>query len=400
MSNRRLTRTESSRILTCIEAIDAGFGFVSSCSGCDYYTANRPLNSIAMKKPRSQLSRYWQCTKTHVYGQLSSASQTNTPYQPVQRTKYNSLIATSLEGSNSNEMSSTKRVRLFSPTPTPTSSETIPASGAENPVIEKYLLESRCEKALRDCNEAIIKLDKAVLERESAVAKAEEATVELNRVVAVHDEACRRQDIAGAERYKALCERDSAVYERDEALCERDEAMKKYHSSLDKISELEKELSISEKTRENLNEQYQKLQDTNQRLSSLLSTLSEEQDSLRSRVHALETRAVSNRVGAPLRARAISNGVGAPLRAIQNLASKLFPLDHANKRLQSMFDLIYENRKSFRKHVNNQVRESILEAVRLSSCKEIKKFYTGWKFLKALDCSTQSLNQVTFFKPY
>jgi hypothetical protein len=160
MSNRRLTRTESSKRLTCLEAIDAGFNFISQCSGCDYYVANLPLNALAKKKPRSQLSRYWQCTKAHIYGELSSASQTKTPYQPIQVTRYNSLIVTSREA-RIDETSSTKRIRLFSPTPTQNSSD-ISASGAQTPAMEKYLLESMLENSVRESNQATTERDNAI----------------------------------------------------------------------------------------------------------------------------------------------------------------------------------------------------------------------------------------------
>ncbi len=48
-SHKQLTRTESARTLTCIEAFDTGFEFVLQCSGCDYYNNNRALNAIALK---------------------------------------------------------------------------------------------------------------------------------------------------------------------------------------------------------------------------------------------------------------------------------------------------------------------------------------------------------------
>jgi hypothetical protein len=247
--------------------------------------------------------------------------------------------------------------------------------------MENNLLESMLENSVRECNQATTEHDNAIAERDAALAKAEESRAELNWLVELHDQASRRQQMAAVERYKSLCERDSA-------LCERDEAVKKYHSSLDDIRKLEKDLSLSEKRRQDGIQEIQKLEETNRRLSSLFSTLSEEQGSLRSRVHALETRAASN-------------STGPPLKAIQSLASKLFPLVHAKKRLQTLFDLLYDNRLSFRKHVNNKVKDNVkdnvLESVRLSCCKEMKSFFTGWKFLKALDCSTQSLNQVNNF---
>ena len=81
-----------------------------------------------------------------------------------------------------------------------------------------------------------------------------------------------------------------------------------------------------------------------------------------------------------------------------NVASKLFPTILSPKdQLNALFDAVYDARKSFKKHVNNRVNGCISPSLQLFSCREVKKHYTGWQFLKALDCSTQSLNQVRFF---
>jgi len=112
--HQRLTRTQRSRLLTCLEAIDEGYSFVSRCSGCDYYIANRPLNAIAMKKERAQLSQYWQCTSVHNFGELASSVSSKTLYWPVKLSKYNCASMSCTIAA-----SSVKRARLFSPTPNP-----------------------------------------------------------------------------------------------------------------------------------------------------------------------------------------------------------------------------------------------------------------------------------------
>ena len=109
--HQRLTWTQRSWLLTCLEAIDEGYSFVSRCSGCDCYIANCPLNAIAMKKERAQLSWYWQCTSVHNFGDLASLASSRTPYRPVKQSKYNCASMSCTFAA-----SSVKRARLFSPT--------------------------------------------------------------------------------------------------------------------------------------------------------------------------------------------------------------------------------------------------------------------------------------------
>ncbi len=97
-------------------------------------------------------------------------------------------------------------------------------------------------------------------------------------------------------------------------------------------------------------------------------SLSEEQSSLRSRAQALETRRLgANHMQVPVDS--------PPLKTITLFASKLLPSVNAKKRLQSLFDIIYDNRKSFRRHVNNRIKDTLMDTVRRSCCKEIKNHF-------------------------
>jgi MinD-like ATPase involved in chromosome partitioning or flagellar assembly len=83
------------------------------------------------------------------------------------------------------------------------------------------------------------------------------------------------------------------------------------------------------------------------------------------------------------------------LKYIQNFANALFPETNKQERLKVLFDLLYEKRKSFRAHVNHQIKPALLPLVRKKISKEIRKFYSPWKILEVLDGSKQSLNQVS-----
>ncbi len=55
-------------------------------------------------------------------------------------------------------------------------------------------------------------------------------------------------------------------------------------------------------------------------------------------------------------------------------------------------------RSIFKKHVHNRLKEQLRGLIRLETCREIKKFYAPWRFLEVImDCSQQSLNQVSIF---
>jgi len=46
-------------MVTCLEATELGFLFVSTCSTCDNYLENWALNMKAQTCPRSELSKMW-----------------------------------------------------------------------------------------------------------------------------------------------------------------------------------------------------------------------------------------------------------------------------------------------------------------------------------------------------
>jgi hypothetical protein len=263
MSNRRVTTTEASRTLTCIEASSQGFLFVSLCSGCDYYMKNHRINAIARKKPCSELSKYWQCTIPHNFGELTRSAEMKTPYQRIQPSKYNSYIVAA-RGRERNDVSSTKRVRLFSPLPTTDNLESsvlsnhiqdISDRAAPNATLGRYIAESNFEKAIRERDQAIAERDQAKAEHDIAVAKYDEAAVELSKALEKYDDACGRQDTAVAERYKTLCNRDKALEKRHEV-------MNTYQRALNKISDLEKQLSASNNAKEEILQEMRKLKET------------------------------------------------------------------------------------------------------------------------------------------
>ncbi len=90
----RIGRSGDSRLVTCLEATEMGFAFVTTCSKCDYYLQNRALNLKAQKCQRSELSKMWQCTAVHKVGDLFSSQSQETPYRPTNISKLNSFICT------------------------------------------------------------------------------------------------------------------------------------------------------------------------------------------------------------------------------------------------------------------------------------------------------------------
>ncbi len=90
-----------------------GFYFFSTCSKCDYYLQNQAWNMKAQTRPRSELSKMWQCTARHKVGDLYSSQSANTPYRPTNVTMLNSYICSDRSSSRSSSSSKNKRERLF-----------------------------------------------------------------------------------------------------------------------------------------------------------------------------------------------------------------------------------------------------------------------------------------------
>jgi hypothetical protein len=73
-----------------------------------------------------------------------------------------------------------------------------------------------------------------------------------------------------------------------------------------------------------------------------------------------------------------------PFKSIIMFASKLLPSVDQRKRLQSMFNIVYDNMTSFCHHVNTWVKGSIMDTVLLSCHKETKNHFTKVKVIETL----------------
>jgi hypothetical protein len=89
------------------------FEVVKICSRCNYYMQNHALNAQALKLPHSELSSMWQCTGSHILGDLYYHDSHKTPYRPVATMRYNAfIISIPIRTSDSNSDIG-KWVRLF-----------------------------------------------------------------------------------------------------------------------------------------------------------------------------------------------------------------------------------------------------------------------------------------------
>ena len=88
-------------------------------------------------------------------------------------------------------------------------------------------------------------------------------------------------------------------------------------------------------------------------------------------------------------------GNWATLNNISKFCKRAFPNMEPKEGTKRLFDILYEFRKSFKVHVNNRMREELYPYFRLKLCREIKQHFAPWHFLQVLDCSNQSLNQVS-----
>ncbi len=216
MSNRRVTRLGAVRTLTCLEAGEEGFSFVKLCSGCDYYLQNRPLNAIAMKKCRSSLSKYWQCTTPHSFGQLTSSD----PYPAVKRNKYNSYLLID-RGSNNGGQSSSKKVRIDS------------ACQQPNPcVLDQLPIQRPRVITFKEYSKALSEKDSALAERDHIAAKVTDISAESARQ---HEQAQKEASLAKEYIATLIIERDVALQERDLTVAEKER-------NLRRISELSHEV--------------------------------------------------------------------------------------------------------------------------------------------------------------
>jgi hypothetical protein len=88
---------------------------------------------------------------------------------------------------------------------------------------------------------------------------------------------------------------------------------------------------------------------------------------------------------------------GPPLKYIRNFTNALFPEKPKKEKLTALFDILYDQLKSFRNHVKKQLKPVLIPLVRMDTCRDIRKYFSPWKILEVLDSSKQSLNQVSLF---
>jgi hypothetical protein len=61
-----------------------------------------------------------------------------------------------------------------------------------------------------------------------------------------------------------------------------------------------------------------------------------------------------------------------------------------------IFDVLHDKRKHFQKYVRSKFKEELQSIIRMETCQEIKKLFAPWHILDIMDCSQQSLNQVSY----
>jgi hypothetical protein len=360
MSNRRVTRLGAVRTLTCLEAGEEGFSFVKLCSGCDYYLQNRPLNAIAMKKCRSSLSKYWQCTTPHSFGQLTSSD----PYPAVKRNKYNSYLLID-RGSNNGGQSSSKKVRIDSACQQPNQC-----------VLDQLPIQRPRVITFKEYSKALSEKDSALAERDHIVAKMTDISAESARQ---HEQAQKEASLA--EEYIA-----TLIIERDVALQERDLTVAEKERNLRRISELSHEVAT---LRQQIDDLVRRLRQTEE----LMPVYVEQQNQLTERDNALELQQRRSQSKSSI----YIGSKGSPLLYLKKLTTKIYPELNNKQQLTSLFDEMYSKKKAFCTYVKQRVKEEMLPSLIMDVYRDIKKEFAPWKFLEVLDNSKQSLNQVSFF---
>ena len=373
-------RSSANQMVTCLEARDSGYDFVTTCSRCDYYLQNKALNQKALHLPRSQLSKMWQCTSLHRLGDLYHSSCMGTDYRPTMPNKSNSFIC--LDRSSASKPGP-KRVRLFSPEPGEGPSRGDVAEVEQSPpdsgTLADLSIALECQ-TLKERNAILVQeRDRALGERDEANRNRAEAVKERDAAIKQRDKAVIERDAANAGRYRATMDRDSALSNADKVTRAMDVLKARIATLEIQLEESKVTRNLEEKVRETLE---QEKQDSSQLIASLAENVSR----LQSRVSALETQSS--------RSSTVTVNYGNSMRYITLFTAKLFPDLVQKERENELFNVLYMNKKSFRKHVSTFMKDKLLPELKVEVCKEIKKYYAAWKFLAVMDGSNQSLNQV------
>jgi hypothetical protein len=80
---------------------------------------------------------------------------------------------------------------------------------------------------------------------------------------------------------------------------------------------------------------------------------------------------------------------------IQKFAKLLSPEADKKEQVSILFDELYEKRKYFKKYIHSRLNDELRGLIRIENWREIKKLYAPWRILEVMDCSDQSLNQVS-----
>jgi hypothetical protein len=372
MFNRRVTRTEASRTVTCLEVSEQGLlPNLKLCSGCDYYRNNIALNAMAQKKPRPLLSQYWQCTTPHKYGEVVSARDLSTPYQPVKLTKYNSLQVVTRGSGDVVPSPGNKRVRLFSPRDGDTndrSNVTVQAMGG------------------MDINAVLTGRNIAMIERD--VARAEQ-----NKLCRERDRLSDQLAAAVSDLARVKLELANAVLQRDRYQTERDVAREERAAALHDVTVIldQRDQAVADLELRHRIASQNMLAEVQEKNSNLFNSLKEKQTQLVQRVAYLE----AMNSGASF-LRVSQNPNKDKMRLIERFATLLSPeLLSKEEQLNEIFEVMFSRRKKFKKFVKAKLCDDIRDSVRLSTCREIKQLFAPWRVLQVMDCSQQSLNQVS-----
>lgn len=261
-------RSSANRTITCLEARENGYDFVKTCSHCDYYLQNKALNQKALKLPRSQLSKIWQCTSLHKLGELYHSSCMGSKYRPLVPNKTNSYLCSDHGVSKA----TSKRVRLFSPEPEEGCSRAAVAEVEQSPnaaiTISDLAIAMECQ-TLKEHNAILVQeCDQAIGEMEDAIRGKADALKERDVAIDQMERAITACDAAKAGRYKAGVERDAALHKSDQAA----KAMALLNA---RITALEAELEESVKKNDLMETINRALEQDKNDSSQLIATLAE-----------------------------------------------------------------------------------------------------------------------------
>jgi hypothetical protein len=209
-----------------------------------------------------------------------------------------------------------------------------------------------------DYQQLIAQRDKAVAERDLAHAERDTAHAEKDKACAERDEAHAERDIALSEREIALhdrdiarSERDFACHERDLACAERvyqlDIAANKRMEFMETIKQLKGELQILKCSRDSLLAENRKLVEEIRRKGEMFSSFTQHQAHLHDRVCNLE----AMQSLCQSRTYMFVGSKGPPLKYTRNFANALFLEKPPKEKILALFDILYDQLKSFRNHV-------------------------------------------------